>query len=268
MYVRKPSWWWDWSWNPVGGCKPISPGCRDCLVPPWLQGHTWETETVHTGVIKVVRGRPVWTGNLTTSPDGDPMWTWPLTWPGVENPALGPGKPSLIFVVVLGDLFAEGRPTKDIDRVCATIAQSDHIGLLVTKYTKQMAAYFAALDPRTVRRWKLKLWLCFSAERQREFDQRWTDLRRLAEAGWFVFTSLAPLIAPVTLPQDFLELGRWVIVNGEQAPRDRCHLLKPAWARAICDQCAEARIPLFMKGMHRNVPRPPDLRIRQFPSVP
>src|SRR5262245_373868 len=125
MYVRKPSWWWDWSWNPVGGCKPISPGCRDCLVLPWLNSTTWETETVHTGVIEMRRGRPVWTGKLTASPDGDFQWTWPLTWPGVENPALGPGKPSLIFVVVTGDLFVEGRPTEDIDRVCRTIALSD-----------------------------------------------------------------------------------------------------------------------------------------------
>jgi protein gp37 len=223
--------------------------------------------TVHTGVTKVVRGRPVWTGNLTTSPDGDWMWTWPLKWEGVENPALGPKRPNLIFVVVTGDLFVAGRPTKDIDRVCATIAQSDHIGLLVSKYTPEMAAYFSSLDPRTVRRWKPKMRLCFSAERQREFDQRWADIRPLAESGWFVFTSLAPLIVPVTLPQDFLELGRWVIVNGEEAPRDRCRPMDANWARAIRDQCTVAGIPFFMRGMHTGAYIPPDLRIHQFPSA-
>ena len=70
-----------------------------------------------------------------------------------------------------------------------------------------MADYFAALDPRTVKRWHPKFWLCFSAENQEYFDERWADLRPFAEAGWFVFTSLSPLLAPVTLPPDFLALG-------------------------------------------------------------
>src|SRR5215472_2269942 len=193
MFIRKPSWWWDWSWTPVGGCKPISTGCKNCWVPKWLKSHTWETETVHTGVIKFMCGRPMWdTDKITTSPDGDSMWTWPLTFPGVVNPALGAGKPNLIFAVMEADLFVEGRPTKDIDRVCATIAQSDHIGLLGTKYTTQMAAYFTALDPRTVRRWQEKLWLVFSAEDQTWFDRRCEDMRPLAETGWFVGVSISP----------------------------------------------------------------------------
>ena len=220
MFVRKPSWWWDWSWNPVSGCRPVSEGCRYCFIPPWLHSHTWESETVHDGVTEVRHGRPVWTGRITASPDGDPMWTWPLTWPRVDNPALGPGQPSLIFVVVTGDLFVTGRPAKHIDKVCATIAASEHIGLLVTKYTAEMADYFAVRTPATVRRWQPKLWLGFSAENQEWFDKRWVDMCPLAKAGWFVFVSIAPMIGPVTLPPDFLALAKWVIVNGEQAKRE------------------------------------------------
>src|SRR5204862_288435 len=40
---------------------------------------------------------------------GDAMWTWPVKWPGLVNPALGHGRPNLIFVVVTGDLFVTGR---------------------------------------------------------------------------------------------------------------------------------------------------------------
>ena len=144
---------------------------------------------------------------LTALRDGDPLWNWPLTWPGVANPALGEGKPNLIFVVMEGDLFVPGRDKEDIDRVCRTIVRSKHIGLLVTKYTREMAAYLSALDPRIVERWQSKLWLCFSAENQEWFDQRWEDMRALAEAGWFVFVSIAPMIGPVTLPDDFLNWG-------------------------------------------------------------
>ena len=144
------------------------------------------------------------------------------------------------------------RPKEDIDQVCAIIAASRHIGILRTKYTRQMATYFAALDPRTVKRWHSKFWLCFSAENQEYFDERWADLRPFAEAGWFVFTSLSPLLDLVTLPPDFLALGKWVIVNGEceQIKPEECRPMEADWARAIRDQCRAARIPFFMRAMH------------------
>ena len=166
-------------------------------------------------------------------------WTWPLTWPGVDNPALGPGQPSLIFVVVLGDLFYRARPTEHINRVCATIAASPHLGLLCSKYTPEMAAYFAALDPRTVRRWQPS---CGSASRRKP--------------GMVCFVSIAPMLEPVMLPPDFLSLAKWVIVNGEQAKLVRRRPMKTAWVRAIHDQRAAAHIPLFIKGAaHRRTRR-------------
>ena len=196
------------------------------------------------------------------------MWNRPLTCPGVENPALGPGKPNLISVVFQGDLFVEGRPKKDIDRVCATIAASRHIGLLLTKYTPQMAAYLAALDPRTVRVWQPKLWLGFSAENQECFDRRWPDIRPFAEAGWFVYVVISPMLAPVILPPDFLALGRWVICYGEceQINPEECRPMEADWARAIRDQCRAAGIPFFIRAMHSGAYVPPDLQIREFPS--
>jgi protein gp37 len=268
---RKPWWWWDWGWNPVTGCLPVSEGCRNCIEPGWLNSHTHKRETVDDGVTKKVHGRPAWNGEINAAPDGHHLWTWPLTWPGVGNPALGQGQPSLIFVVVKGDLFYTKRVKEDIasiNLVCATIATSKHIGLLVTKYTEEMAAFFAALDPRTARRWQSKLWLGFSAENQECFDKRWADIRPLAEAGWFVFTSLAPLLAPVTLPDDFLALAKWVIVNGEKAKSKRSRPMETAWVRTIHDQCTAAHIPLFIKEPHTGGYLAPDLqKIRQFPGL-
>jgi protein gp37 len=197
------------------------------------------------------------------------LWSWPLKWRGAKHPKLGPGKPSLIFVGDMADLFHEGRPDKIIDRVCATIALSDHIGLLLTKRTRRLAEYFTALDPRTVRRWQPQLRLGFSAERQREFDQRLPDMLRLADTGWFTFGSVAPMIGPVKLPADFLALGprTWVIVAGEQGPHAMCRDMDPQWARDVRKQCAEAGVPFFMKQMAKGRAIPPDLQIRQFPSV-
>src|SRR5262249_58310217 len=120
-------------------------------------------------------------------------WTWPITLPGGKHPKLGPGAPSLIFVGDMADLFYK-RPDKIISRVCATLSLSAHIGLLLTKRTRRMAEYFAALDPRTVVRWQPKLWPGFSAENQEWFDRRWADMRTLAEARWFCFVSIPPML--------------------------------------------------------------------------
>jgi protein gp37 len=213
--------------------------------------------------------RRIFNGKLTAAPDGHHLWNWPLKWPGAEHPKLGPGQPSLIFVGDMSDVFHEDRPDEIIDRVCSTIAVSDHIGLLLTKRTPQMADYFTKQSPATVRRWQPKMWLAFSAERQQEFDERWADMRPLANAGWRTFVSIAPMIAPVTLPADFLALGKrtWVIVAGEQGKHVRCRDMDPDWARAIHAQCKAAGIPFFMKQMTKGAPIPPDLQIREFPTL-
>jgi protein gp37 len=270
--------WWDATWNPVGGCFYVSAGCRVCFVPPFLVGHPHEAETVHTGVIDInEKGQPVWNGKLTVLPVGHPLWNFPFEYPGAEHPKLGPGKPSLILVACTSDLFFEGRPPKDIDRVVETIALSKHIGLFLSKctgpkYRGQMAEYFLKQPPLTVECWQQNVLLGFSAERPREFAIRWEDMRPLTDLGFFVYVSLAPLLERITLPPDFLALGKrtWVIVNGEgeQANRDRCRPMDPMWARAIRDQCAEAGIPFFLRGMAKGAPRPEDLRIWEFPSVP
>jgi protein gp37 len=167
----------------------------------------------------------------------------------------------------MSDLFLEGRSNEIIGRVCATIALSNHLGLLLTKRTRRMAEYFTAQSPRRVCLWQPQLWLGFSAERQQEFDSRWADVRLLADGGWFIFVSIAPMLAPVRLPAEFLALGQrtWVIVAGEQGPHARCRDMDPMWARVVRDQCAEAGIPFFMKQMAKGAPIPPDLQIRQFP---
>jgi protein gp37 len=280
---RKPDWWWDTTWSPVSGCVPVSTGCKQCWSLPWLKAHTWKTETVYSGAIEpAADGSVRWTGRLTALRAGDRVWSWPLRHRSVENPALGPGMPNLIFAVVDGDLFAEGRPRgyrnpvprprKHIDRVCRTLVASRHIGILCSKYVSQMADYFATVDPRSVSRWQSKLLLGFSAENQEWFDARWAHVRPLADAGWFTFVALSPLLEPVTLPPEFLARGRrtWVVVYGECNvwQRDRCRLMHADWVRALRTQCRTAGIPFFLRGMQTGVPIPPDLHIRQFPLLP
>jgi protein gp37 len=167
------------------------------------------------------------------------------------------------------------RSPKIIDRVVETIALSPHIGLFLSRYTGpaykgQMAEYFLKQPPLKVECWQQNVWLGFSAARQKHFNNRLGDMRPLIEAGWFVYAVLAPLLERIVLPDDFLRLAKWVILygEGEGVPPERCRPMDPMWARAIRDQCAEAGIPFFLRGMAKYAPRPPDLRIWQFPAVP
>jgi protein gp37 len=264
-------WWWDVGgvWNPFGGCSYVSPGCKNCFVPSWLASHTHRKD-VHQGVTDRVNGRVVFNGKLTALTATHRLWDWPLKWPGAEHPKLGSGKPSLIWIGDMSDVFIEKRPKEIIDRALGTVVISRHIGLVLTKRTARMAEYFTALSPHTKRLWQPKLLVGFSAEDQACFDRRWADVRPLANAGWFVFVSIAPMLESVTLPKDFLALGKrtWCIVSGEQKiPRTRCRDMDPDWARDVRDQCAKAGIPFFMKQMAKGAYIPPDLQIRQFPST-
>jgi protein gp37 len=114
------------------------------------------------------------------------------------------------------------------------------------------------------------MWLGFSAENQECFNRRWADIRPFAEAGWFVYVVIAPMLAQMTLPPDFLALGKWGICYGEceQITPEECRPMDPDWARAIRDQCRAADIPFFMRAMHSGEYVPPDLQIREFPTWP
>jgi protein gp37 len=266
--------WWDPpTWNPCGGCSHAddSPGCGLCYAQQEAGTKTWPyagSAGVHDGVTDKKGKRRVFNGKLTVAPPNHPIWDYPLRWRGAKHPKLGDGQPSLIFVGDMSDVFHERRPDEIIDRVCGTIAISDHIGLLLTKRTRRMMEYFMAQSPHRVQLCQPKLWLGFSAENQECFERRWPDMRRLAESGWFIFVSIAPLIGPVILPPDFRALGdrTWVIVAGEQGPHAMCRDMNPDWARALRDRC-KGNIPFFMKQMSAGKPIPRDLRIRQFPSL-
>jgi protein gp37 len=244
-------------------------------VPAWLESHTHpgDAGAVQHGVTKRVNGKVVFNNKLTVLPDGHHGWTYPLKWPGVAHPKLGDGRPSLLWAGDLTDLFHEERSDEIISRVISTVVASpyNHICQLLNKRTARMVDYFTALKPRTVTRWQRQVWVGFSAEDQFWFDRRWSDVRVLAEAGWITFVSIAPMIRPVTLPDDFLALGNrtWVIISGEQrVPGTRPRYLNPQLARAVRNQCQTAGVPLFVKQMCRGEAIDPDLYIKEFPSVP
>jgi protein gp37 len=288
MGYPTPIEWTDATWNPIGGCSIKSPGCAPCYAQQ-LAGTRLKSHPLYAGTTTMVKGKPVFNGLMTASDDED-VWTWPLRWRGAKEPKLGPGMPSLIFVGDMSDLFHEKRQGAIIDRVIGTVIHSKHIGQLLTKRPGIMAGYFrqqvAKIGIFSLRAGAMeRLWLGFSAERQKEFDERWPHIRRLSELGFTIFLSYEPAIGPLNLPADFLALGNraWVIAGGTSG--NEAIPAHPAWFRHVRDQCKTARVAYFFKQWGEWAPsvepwkleatgpacafwEPHDLRWVHFPQPP
>ena len=255
--------WTDATWNPIGGCSIKSPGCINCYAQ-LLAGTRLTKHPLYAGVTDTVKGKPVFNGKMTIAADDHDVWRWPLKWRGAKYPRMGTGMPSLIFVGDMADLFHEDRPPADIVRVTDICAQSKHISQLLTKRPDVMAYHFQHVERIAP---MPNVWLGFSAERQQEFDERWPEMRPLAEVGWTIFVSVEPMLERVRLPKDFLALQSraQIIVGGESgADRRETH---PDWMRYIRDECIEAGVPYFTKQMTGKAPIPDDLMVRQFPVI-
>jgi protein gp37 len=123
------------------------------------------------------------------------------------------------------------------------------------------------------------VWLGITAEDEERYRMRWPILSRIPAVVRFV--SYEPAIAalgPVDIDKADC-LPDWIICGGESGAGAR--RMKPAWARAVRDECAELGIAFFMKqigsnhdGWPTNISGkgddmddwPKDLRVRQFPS--
>jgi protein gp37 len=262
--------WWDETLNVVGGCVIADTSCVNCYAPPDAAGIQTATDIelwLDTTVWR--NGRWTWNGRLTVLRPDHPTWTFPLRWKGSPEPLLGDGKPSLLWLNSMADLFIPNPERPDephpmrveaIDRILKIAALSPHIGLVLTKYPNVMVKYLSTRPAW----WRKKFILIFSAGDQLWWNRRWEIMRPLAQQGWIIGTSIQPMLTRVVLPPDFLALGRWVMCGGEQAPGNRP--MDPNWARSLRDQCVPAGMPLFVKQMTRGW-LPPDLLFREFPKV-
>lgn len=214
MGYPTPIEWTDATWNPIGGCSIKSPGCKPCYAQQ-LAGTRLSSHPLYSGTTDLVKGKPVFNGHLTTAPHDHPVWKWPLTWRGAKQPKLGQGRPSMIFVGDMSDLFHEDRPDEVIDRVFAVMALCpQHVFQVLTKRASRMRAYFSpgrsfgvgmrAFNATSFNiAWPLpNVWLGVSAERQQEADERVPDL--LATPAAVRFVSYEPALGPI----DFTRIGQ------------------------------------------------------------
>lgn len=142
MGYPTPIEWTDATWNPFGGCSVTSPGCTNCYAMRIAGSPRLRNHPLYAGVTSPSKAGPVFNGLMTVAEAEADVWTWPLRWRGSKTPKLGAGKPSMIFVGDMADLFHESRPDDVIDRAFATMALApQHIFQVLTKRAERMQAY-------------------------------------------------------------------------------------------------------------------------------
>ena len=212
--------WTEATWNPVTGCKEVSPGCAHCYAKTFAER------------FRGVPDHPYENGfDLQLRPE---RLDQPLRWK----------KPRTIFVNSMSDLFHEDVPEDYIRGVFEVMEAAEHHRFQVlTKRSRRLAEMAPSLP------WPSNVWMGVSVENQR-FVSRVDDLRGVRAAVRFL--SCEPLLGELQL--DLREI-HWVITGGESGPGARA--MNPDWVRLIRDQCVSARVPFFFKqwGAHDELGR-------------
>lgn len=216
--------WTDATWNPVTGCKIISPGCTNCYAMRMAARLQAMDHVAYRGVTRKSGNRAVWTGLVR---ENERALSAPLAW----------RKPRRVFVNSMSDLFQEGVNEAFVSRVWDVMAEAHwHIYQILTKRPERMFSMAAMGSLRTLP----NVWLGTSVE-SREFADRIELLREVPAAVRFV--SFEPLIAPVGMVD--LSGIDWAIVGGESGPRARP--MDAAWIDDIKASCDRYGTAFFFK---------------------
>ena len=203
--------WTGSTWNPVTGCRKISPGCKHCYAERMARR------------LKAM-GQPNYANGFDLALHEHAL-ELPLQWK----------KPQTIFVNSMSDLFLDGVPVEFIKKVFDVMNKAHwHTFQVLTKRSKRLHELSHELP------WSANIWMGVSVE-NRDYTYRIDHLR---ETGAYIkFLSIEPLLGP--LPKLNLQEIDWVIVGGESGPGARP--MEPSWVLNIRDQCQKSCVPFFFK---------------------
>lgn len=216
--------WTDATWNPISGCRIVSPGCTNCYAMRMAARLQSMGHPSYSGVVRNSGGRPKWTGRIHHN---EKALDAPRGW----------RKPRRIFVNSMSDLFQDGVDADFIQRVWRTMrACPQHTFQILTKRPENMRKILLRKDfPKLP-----NVWLGTSVE-NRAAVERIAELRRTPAALRFI--SFEPLIEDVGR----IDLSgiHWAIVGGESGPRARP--MQEEWVDNIKRQCHRHDVAFFFK---------------------
>ena len=225
--------WCDSTFNPWVGCSKVSPGCKNCYAEAF--------DRRVGGAPKHQRSDPSkpmlrWGPGAPRTRTSVAYWKQPLRW---DKEAEKTGQRRRVFCASMADVFDEDVPHAWLDELQGLVVVTSHLDWLLL--SKRPEAYRRWGGP-----WDDNVHLGVTVENQREADRRIPLL--LAEVCAVRFLSCEPLLEPVDL-SPYLKSGgiHQVIIGGESGPNARPFDL--AWARSLIEQCARAKVPVFVKQL-------------------
>lgn len=240
--------WCDDTVNPVMGCA----GCElwqpdtDPPVRRCYAGALHETRgRTQSGYAPVFERPEVFAGRMAKEAREPPL----LGALRPEKPWLN-GLPRLVFISDMGDTLSpqigfEYLETEVVD-VVSSARGRHHRWLWLTKRPHRMAEFSSWLRDRG-RSWPANLWAGTSITNSATY-QRIADLLKVGGLTTRRFLSVEPQVTSVDL-RKWLHKLDWVIQGGESGKDARPFLLE--WALHLKRQCAEARVPYFLKQLGR-----------------
>ncbi|MFB9843371.1 DUF5131 family protein [Mucilaginibacter ginsenosidivorans] len=203
--------WTELTWNPVTGCKKISPGCKFCYA------EVMSRRLKAMGVEKYKDGF-----NIRLHPN---ELNTPFTW----------RKSKIVFVNSMSDLFHPDIPVEFIKAVFGVMNNTpQHIYQVLTKRSERLLELSGELN------WTDNIWMGVSVENEK-YTKR---IDHLSQTGAKTkFLSIEPLIGPVkTLNLDKID---WVIVGGESGHKARP--VRKAWIDFVKAECERKKVAFFFK---------------------
>jgi protein gp37 len=204
--------WTELTWNPVTGCKKISPGCKFCYAEVMTRRLKAMGQEKYKDGFKVIKTHP---SSLNI----------PFTWK----------KPKVVFVNSMSDLFHDEVPLEYIKAVFSVMNQTpQHIYQVLTKRSDRLVEIANEL------RWTANIWMGVSIENEK-YSYRLSDLNKVPAKTRFL--SVEPLLGPVD--NLMLKNINWVIVGGESGHGARP--VKYEWIETVRKNCEENAVPFFFK---------------------
>jgi protein gp37 len=216
-------------------------------------------------------------GNHPRVRTSEAYWRGPLHWAKrartqrddwryrAPKSALKPERPR-VFCASMADVFDNQVPQEWREDLWKLIEATPELDwLLLTKrpqnIRKMIPERWATALPQHI-------WLGITAENQTEYDRRWPYVESIVAFRRFV--SYEPALGPL----DLSTVSRYrhphmIICGGE----DRQRATRPTndeflpWARSLRDQCERMGVAFFFKQIVGKGEIPPDLQIRQLPTV-
>lgn len=212
--------WTNKTWNPLAGCKEVSPGCQNCYAAVMAHRLAAMGQTKYMGTTrKLDNGKVVWTGTLALDDDA------------LHIP-LRRRTPTMYFVNSMSDLFHEDVDdsfidrvfavmklcpqhtfqvlTKRPDRMCRYVAdgirngRGEHTDMYITREVYKLAEQHGIKDAEFLdsvvgvdNGWPRNTWAGVSVEDQQRADERIPLLLQTPAAVRFL--SCEPLLGPVDL---------------------------------------------------------------------